>query len=83
MIKKLSFIHYRKLKNIEIDFSKGVNIISGTNGTCKTSILHLISNFFQEPTGINCMKSIRSLNNCTNQRLKHLQKGIKSMLILQ
>ena len=46
MIKQLNFIHYRKLKNIEIEFSKGVNIISGTNGTCKTSILHLISNSF-------------------------------------
>lgn len=77
MIKKLSFIHYRKLKNIEIDFSKGVNIISGTNGTCKTSILHLISNSFQEPTGIKCMKPIRSLNNCTNPKIETLTKGDK------
>lgn len=77
MIKKLSFIHYRKLKNVEINFSKGVNIISGTNGTCKTSILHLISNSFQEPTGVNCMKSIRSLNNCTNPKIETLTKGDK------
>jgi len=75
MIKQLNFIHYRKLKNIEIEFSKGVNIISGTNGTCKTSILHLISNSFQEPIGVKCMTPIRGLNNCTNPKIETLTKG--------
>lgn len=77
MIKKLNFTHYRKLKNVEIDFLRGVNIISGTNGTCKTSILHLISNSFQEPRGIKCMKTIRSLNNCINPKIETLTKGDK------
>ncbi len=77
MIKQLNFIHYRKLKNIEIEFSKGVNIISGTNGTCKTSILHLISNSFQEPIGVKCMTPIRGLNNCTNPKIETLTKGDK------
>ncbi len=77
MIKQLNFIHYRKLKNIEIEFSKGVNIISGTNGTCKTSILHLISNSFQAPKGVKCMTPIRWLNNCTNPKIETLTKGDK------
>ena len=42
-MKKIKFIQYRKLKNIEIDFADNINIIAGTNGTCKSSILHLIS----------------------------------------
>lgn len=43
MIEKIKIDQYRKLKNIELNFSKGINAISGTNGTCKTSILHLFS----------------------------------------
>jgi AAA15 family ATPase/GTPase len=75
MIKKLSFNHYRKLKNIELEFSKGINIISGTNGTCKTSILHIISNSFQEPISLPVMTTIRNLNNCTNPKIETLTKG--------
>ena len=47
-MKKIKFIQYRKLKNIEIDFADNINIIAGTNGTCKSSILHLISNSHQK-----------------------------------
>ncbi len=43
MIKKITIIQYRKLMNINIGFTPNVNVISGTNGTCKTSILHLIT----------------------------------------
>ena len=39
---------YRKLNNIVIDLDSPINIISGTNGTCKSSILYLVSNAFQE-----------------------------------
>ncbi len=77
MIKKFTFMHYRKLKNIDIEFSKGVNIISGTNGTCKTSILHLISNSFQEPKGCQSMTIIRNINNCINPKIETLTKGDK------
>lgn len=77
MIKKLNFIHYRKLKNIELKFSTGVNIISGTNGTCKTSILHIISNSFQEPKSVEAMTAIRSQNACINPKIETLTKGDK------
>lgn len=77
MIKKLIFKHYRKLKHIELEFSSGVNIISGTNGTCKTSILHIISNSFKEPVGIKSMKAIRFLNSSVNPKIETLTKGDK------
>ena len=47
MINYLKIKHYRKLKDIEIDLSKRINIISGTNGTCKSSILYMVSNAFR------------------------------------
>lgn len=50
MIKKLSVVKYRKLENINFDISANINAISGTNGTCKTSLLHMISNGYQAVT---------------------------------
>lgn len=44
MIQKISVNQYRKLKNLDFEFSKEINVISGTNGTCKTSLLHIASN---------------------------------------
>jgi putative prophage lp2 protein 4 len=77
LIKSIKFEHYRKLKEIELHFSKGINIISGTNGTCKTSVLHIISNSFKEPIKKECMKVIRVLNNNTNPKIETLTKGDK------
>lgn len=77
MIKSITFEHYRKLKEIELQFSKGINIISGTNGTCKTSVLHIISNSFKEPMKIETMKVIRVLNTSTNPKIETLTKGDK------
>lgn len=77
MIKSITFEHYRKLKEIELHFSKGINIISGTNGTCKTSVLHIISNSFKEPIKIGSMKVIRVLNTSTNPKIETLTKGDK------
>lgn len=77
MIKSIKFEHYRKLKEIELHFSKGINIISGTNGTCKTSVLHIISNSFKEPIKKECMRVIRVLNNSTNPKVETLTKGDK------
>ena len=48
MLNRLEIECYRKLKNVSIDISSGINIISGTNGTCKSSILYMVSNAFQE-----------------------------------
>ena len=48
----------------------GINIISGTNGTCKTSLLHMISNAYQAVTkncdwisDKNCLDIIKQINN--------------------
>ena len=50
MIKNISIKQYRKLKNICLNFSPYINLISGGNGTCKTSLLHMIGNAFQRVT---------------------------------
>ena len=49
-MKQLIINQYRKLKDLELNFTNGLNAISGTNGTCKSSLLHLISNSFQQVT---------------------------------
>jgi len=85
MIKKIKFKHYRKLKDpLEINFTKGVNVISGTNGTCKTSILHLVSNSFKIPdssTAIvdaNVWSTLRGVNFYVNPKIETLTKGDKT-----
>jgi len=47
MIDEISFVKYRKLTDIDIKFESGVNLISGTNGTCKSTLMHIVSNSFQ------------------------------------
>lgn len=47
MINEIQFVQYRKLKDITFEFDKGVNLISGTNGTCKSTLMHVIGNSFQ------------------------------------
>lgn len=84
MVRKLSIKQYRKIKDIEFDFSKGINVISGTNGTCKTSILHIISNSFQAVNkkcdwiqDNNCLEIIKKVNNITNPKVESLTRGDK------
>lgn len=77
MIKKIHFNQYRKLKNLDIEFTKNINIISGTNGTCKTSILHLCSNAFQAPKKNNVVSIINAINMITNPKIETLTKGDK------
>lgn len=82
MIKKIHFIHYRKLKNLDIEFTKNINIISGTNGTCKTSILHLCSNAFKAPkkdyiANDKVITTINNINMLTNPKIETLTKGDK------
>jgi AAA15 family ATPase/GTPase len=84
MIEKISFSQYRKLKNLVFEFSRNINVISGANGTCKTSILHLISNSFQ---AVNkkcrwvkdavCLDVINRINNSVNPKVESLTKGDK------
>ena len=71
-------------KNITFEFSKNINVLSGTNGTCKTSILHIISNSFQNITkncnwvqDKNCLDCIRTINNSFNPKIEALTKGDK------
>lgn len=80
MITKINFIHYRKLKNIELKFNPRINIISGTNGTCKSSILHIISNAFQEVKATSqdikeCLSIISKINQTVNPKINNLTKG--------
>lgn len=85
MIKSMEFIHYRNLKNIEFNFSKGINIISGVNGTCKSSILYLISNSFKSLNKTNTwikdknsIDIIKSINKNFNPKIESLTKGDKT-----
>lgn len=85
MIQKIHVVKYRKLSDIDITLSKNVNIISGTNGTCKTSLLHIISNSFQalnrncawvtDPT---CLNIIKQINSVMNPKIESLTKGDKT-----
>lgn len=80
MINELNITHYRKLKNIRLEFKPGINLISGTNGTCKSSILHIISNSFQGVTTDSeelreCLSIITRINQSINPKINNLTKG--------
>ena len=85
MIKRICVQKYRKLENMDLELSKGINVISGTNGTCKTSLLHIISNAYQavnkkckwihDPS---CLDVIKQINSSTNPKIEALTKGDKT-----
>ena len=82
MVKRLNINRYKKLNDIAIEFDCGVNAISGTNGTCKTTLLHMISNAykavsrkdhqFKDPEAL---RMINSLNAQVNTKIEKLAKG--------
>ncbi|MFB1378841.1 AAA family ATPase, partial [Streptococcus pyogenes] len=79
-MEKIEFIQYRKLKNITIDFDKNINIIAGTNGTCKSSILHLISNSHQRVSNSSrnpILSTIQKMNKIFNPKIESLARGDK------
>lgn len=85
MIRRLTINKYRKLKDIEITFSKEINVISGTNGTCKTSLLHIVSNSFQKMNkscewvkDSSCLTLINKINKSINPKIESLTKGDKT-----
>ena len=82
MIKNINIIQYRKLKGLTLSFSKNINAISGANGTCKTSLLHLLGNSLQAPTKTcnfitdeKCLPIINAVNNVTNPKVESLTRG--------
>ena len=84
MIRRIKIKQYRKLRQLEINFNEGINVISGTNGTCKTSLLHMVSNSFQAPTKTyedlsdsSCLEIIRRVNDITNPKIETLTRGDK------
>lgn len=84
MIEQIVVNKYRKLENLTFNFSSGVNIISGTNGTCKTSLLHMISNSFKAVTRTDkalidpsCLTKIKTTNNILNPKIENLTRGDK------
>lgn len=84
MIRKISIAQYRKMKNIELEFHPAINAVSGTNGTCKTSLLHIMSNSFQAVNkncnwvlDNSCIEIIKRINNITNPKIETLTRGDK------
>ncbi|PKG37311.1 ATP-dependent nuclease [Psychromonas sp. Urea-02u-13] len=83
MIKNIDFVHYRKIQNIKLDFKPGINAISGENGTCKSSILHIIGNSYQKIKQTNIdidtklYNVIKKINQTVNPKIESLTKGDK------
>lgn len=81
MIKSIQFVQYKKLKSMSLSFETGLNAVSGENGTCKSSLLYLISNSFQAVTK-NCewvkdtaaLDVINTVNAVTNPKIESLQR---------
>ena len=80
MINGINFTHYRKLQGLELKFTSGVNAISGENGTCKSSILHIIGNSYQRIKQTNPGESPRVCQRLNNLRNWNYEK-IKSLYI--
>jgi predicted ATPase len=83
MIKSIDFTHYRKLQGIQLSFTSGVNVISGENGTCKSSILHVVGNSYQRIKQTNpevdtkLLNVLKSINQTVNPKIESLTKGDK------
>lgn len=84
MIKKISIVRYRKLEKIDLQFNAGLNLISGANGTCKSSLLHLICNSFKKVVTTDprikdrtVLGILGKINSCLNPKIETLTKGDK------
>ena len=80
MINSINIKHFKKLKDLNLSFSPTINVISGANGTCKTSLLYMISNSFQEPKlkSNQALKIIRKINEIFNPKIETITKGDKT-----
>ncbi len=52
MIKKLEIKNFTVFENTTLDFTKGINVIIGPNGTGKTHILKIVYTFFETIKGL-------------------------------
>lgn len=84
MIKRINIEKYRKLQKVNFKFQPGLNAISGSNGTCKSSLLHIISNSFQKVTGKrewvknkSALSIIGKINSSLNPKIETLTRGDK------
>ena len=82
MVKDIIIRRYKKFKNQSFHFTPHVNLISGTNGTCKTTLLHIVSNSFQEInnkctwiTNPDFIKVFKGVNQQLNPKMEKLVKG--------
>ncbi|WP_128103653.1 AAA family ATPase [Paenibacillus sp. DCT19] len=84
MSRKLDIKSYRKLIDISLELSPNLNLVSGTNGTCKSSILYLLSNSYKQRNASNtsgnlknCINTINSINSIMNPKIETLSRGDK------
>ena len=84
MISKICVERYRKMSNIDFEFLRGINVLCGANGTCKTSLLHIVSNSFQAVTkkcewvlDSACLDILKKVNGVSNPKIESLSKGDK------
>ena len=84
MVKGIEFKKYKKFNNQSFVFSPDINVISGENGTCKSSLLYLIGNSFQSVSSnapwIKDKRGIRAINTINanvNPKVERMQRGDK------
>lgn len=84
VIEGISFVKYRSFTNNEFRFTPTVNLISGTNGTGKSTLLHVIGNAFQKvvpscPWMVDSFgtRELRSSSALLNPKIESLLRGSK------
>jgi recombinational DNA repair ATPase RecF len=82
----MHFFEYKRFKEIDLQFTHSINIIAGVNGTCKTSLLHTITNSFKAPIRTSlmpeqkkCLEQINKINHITNAKIETLTKSEKKI----
>ena len=85
MIKSINIIQYKKFKDIKLNMVSRINAISGTNGTCKTSLLHIVSNSFQAVkkndqrlSSEDGLTLVSTMNEVVNPKMESLTRGDKT-----